>query len=164
MDQEDSNSIKTDIALIKSNIIQIEKFLTSLEKTSSQIPVFLKELAVQKSIIDSFEQRIKFLENQTYIEYSKNETFRKEINSQISAIRFDIDKKLEKLVENLSKTASKDHHDIVERIREIIDEIKDKNVNQDIKIENFNQWKWYISGGIVVVTFLLTLLWNNILG
>lgn len=59
---DDLNPIKTDVALIKNDLKNIERFFDKVDEAMDQMVSISQDIAVQQSVLESFERKLTTLE------------------------------------------------------------------------------------------------------
>lgn len=160
----DQLDLRTDIALIKKDIAQIEKTLGKLDSTLDRIAGISKTLAIQERIVESHEKRLDDIDDKLSRHHKEEEDFRKQLQKQIQdlgvANRDYIDEL--KSVNNTEREAR--HKEVMDSIDVLRRELKEKNKEQDDKIRNLENWKWWVMGVGVAITTVASLLWKTFFG
>jgi chromosome segregation ATPase len=139
-----TNSIKTEIALIKQNIKQIEEIYNNLRSTVDQITEIRKSFAVQQNILDHKVQKIDKIE-QSIVKYTEKQL---EYNKELSD-------KLENMRTTIQDEKQKQYKDIMNSIEAFNKNINDKIEEQNRRITSLENWRWYIIGAAAVIVFIL---------
>lgn len=157
----DQNDLKTDIALIKKDVKQIERFFDKVDNVMSEMSDMTKSLAVQQQIIEHFSSKLEDLEEK--MEQHKIEDIK----------RTEV---LHKRLDEYRKSSREDHKRLsdesaanrIQRNKEIMDELgklngnlekrmidmADKIENQDVRIRTMENLKWWLLGAIAVITLV----------
>lgn len=156
---------ETDIALIKSDIKQIQKFFGRVEDSMDVMIELSKNVAVQSEIIENTKEK---LEN---VEQLCEETRRTD------ELRLTV---LSDRLEEYRRSARDDHQRLADHnaskrndsVKEILDRIDtmEKSIHQRIndqqkKINHLENWRYYMMGvGAVVVILLARFNWPTLFG
>ena len=156
---------ETDIALIKSDIKQIQKFFGRVEDSMDVMVELSKNVAVQSEIIENTKEK---LEN---VEQLCEETRRTD------ELRLTV---LSDRLEEYRRSARDDHQRLADHnaskrndsVKEILDriDIMEKSIHQRIndqqkKINHLENWRYYMMGvGAVVVILLARFNWPTLFG
>ena len=160
----DHNEIKTDIALIKKDISQIESTISKLDSTLEQIIIISKTLAIQERIVESHEKRLDDLAKKLFQHNQEEEQFRKELQMQLQNISDSNKKYIDDMKVFNSVEREKRHSEIMDTIKDIRRELKEKNKEQDSRLIKLENWRWWIMGIGVAVTTVVMLLWKTLFG
>lgn len=159
------NDLKTDIALIKKDVKQIERFFDKVDTVMTEMSDITKSLAVQQQIIEHFSNKIEDLEEK--IEQHKAEDIK----------RTEV---LHKRLEEYRKSSKEDHKRLADesaenrkvRNKEIMDELGKLNGNlearmddlkrstedQEGRLRKIENLKWWLIGAAAGLTFVINML------
>ena len=156
---------ETDIALIKSDIKQIQKFFGRVEDSMDVMVELSKNVAVQSEIIENTKKKLEDVE-QLCEETRRTDELRLTVLSD--------------RLEEYRRSARDDHqrladHNAIKRndsVKEILDriDIMEKSIHQRIndqqkKINHLENWRYYMMGvGAVVVILLARFNWPTLFG
>ena len=164
MTPEEFSEIKTDVIMIKRDVSQIEKCLSNLDKSMNDLSVITRQIAVQEKTIEHLEKRLSRLENQTNNASSINDDFRREFNERQELFRRDFNDRFDAFTISFEQKKNEEHNQILEHIRELTKELRDKDRSQDAQIDDINKWKWYAIGGVVTLSSIISLTWKTFFG
>ena len=154
MTPKEIQQFKTDIALIKKDIHQIEA-------TVNRISTMAAQIAVQEKTMEYVQIRLARMEEQSALRSSMNEDFRREFNERHDQFRSDFNNRFDDFVASFEKRKNEEHNQILEHIRELTKELRDKDKDQDAQINDINKWKWYAIGGVVTLSSIISLTWKT---
>ena len=145
MTDNEVNTLKTDVALIKKDIKQIERVFDRVDHAVGDMAELHKIAAVQDTILENAERRIENLED-TLIKHAEEETeYRKELNKTISEMREDAQVQRERR-----------HKEVMQSIKDMHKVVSDKLDKQDRRIQALENWRWWILGAAAALVFILT--------
>lgn len=160
----DEQDLKTDIALIKKDIAQIEKTLGKLDSTLDRIAGISKTLAIQERIVESHEKRLDDIDDKLSKHHKEEEDFRKQLQKQIQ----DLGESNRDYIDELKSVNNTErelrHKEVMNSIDVLRRELKEKNKEQDDKISNLENWKWWVMGVGIAVTTVASLIWKTFFG
>lgn len=161
----DQNDLKTDIALIKKDVKQIERFFDKVDSVMTEMSDVSKSLAVQQQIIEHFASKLEDIEER--MEEHKLEDIK----------RTDV---LHKRLEEYRKSAREDHKRLADesaenrkiRNQEIMaelgklngnlearmDDLKHSTEDQENRLRRIENLKWWLLGAAAAMTFLINIL------
>jgi CHASE3 domain sensor protein len=145
MTESEMNSVKTDIAVIKRDINQIEKVFKKVDDAIGQMSEILQALAVQETILENNEKRISLVEQRILAHMETEEKLRRDLEEDISSIKKDA-----------QEDRDKRHKELLECLNNMNQSLTEKLDNQDKRIRALENWRWYILGIGVVIVFILT--------
>jgi chromosome segregation ATPase len=156
--------LRTDIALIKKDIAQIEKTLGKLDSTLDRIAGISKTLAIQERIVESHEKRLDDIDIKISQHHREEEDFRKQLQKQIQ----DLGDANRDYIEELKavNTAEREvrHKEVMDSIDVLRKELREKNNEQDDKIANLENWRWWVMGVGIAVTTIASFAWKSFFG
>jgi len=144
MGNEEMNSVKTDIALIKKDINQIEKVFKKVDDAIGQMSEILQALAVQETILENNEKRVSLVEQRMLAHLETEEKHRKELEEDIESIK-----------EDAREDRERRHKELMECINSMNKSLNEKLDTQDKRIRALENWRWYILGGTAVIMLIL---------
>lgn len=154
MNDPEMNTVKTDIALIKRDISQIEKVFKKVDDAIGQMSEILKTIAVQETILESNDKRLSIIEQQIIAHIENESKARKELEEDIESIK-----------EDARSDRDKRHTELMNYLNEMNKNIGDKIETQDKRIQKLENWRWYIIGASGVIIFLITIVpWGKLIG
>jgi DNA repair ATPase RecN len=145
MNDNETNSIKTDIALIKKDVKQIERVFQKIDDAVMQMTNVIKNIAVQENILQNNEKRIASLEEKSMKNTQGELDFRKELNQ-----------KLEDMKNVSDHERDRRHKEVLDAINKSNQKLSDKLDHQDKRINSLENWRWYILGIGAVIIFILS--------
>lgn len=154
-DQNEMNSVKTDIALIKKDINQIEKVFKKVDGAIGQMSEILKTIAVQETRLESNEKRVSHVEQQILAHIENESKARRELEEDIMSIKDDAREDREKR-----------HKELMKYLNDMNTSLNEKLETQDKRIRTLENWRWYIIGAAAVIIFILAKFpsWLSIFG
>lgn len=161
---EQDVDLRTDIALIKKDISQIEKTLGKLDSTLDGIAGISKTLAIQERIVESHEKRLDDIEGKITQNHKEEEEFRKQLQRQIQDLGIANRDYIDELKTINSSQREIKHKEVMDSIDILRKELKEKNREQDSKIANLENWKWWVMGMGIALTFVVSLAWKSFFG
>jgi F0F1-type ATP synthase membrane subunit b/b' len=145
MTDNEVNTLKTDVALIKKDIKQIERVFDKVDHAVSDMTGLHKIAAVQETILENAERRIENLED-TFIKHTEEELeYRKELNKTLTDMKEDAQKQRERR-----------HKEVLESIQNMHKAVSEKLDVQDKRIRALENWRWWILGASAALIFILT--------
>jgi len=160
---DELNHVKTDIALIKNDIKQIERFFDKVDEAMDQMVNISQDIAVQQNVLETFESKLNTVENkidtQARINVESRFAFKEELDEH--KYRFK-----EAMTDGMNQAQSA-HQEYNLKQREWMEErsertltaintlTKELNIKideQDRRIRNLENLKWWLLGAVAVVT------------
>jgi F0F1-type ATP synthase membrane subunit b/b' len=145
MTDNEVNTLKTDVALIKKDIKQIERVFDKVDQAVGEMSQLHKIAAVQDTILENTERRIETLEN-TFIKHTEEELeYRKELNKTLSDMK-----------EEAQRQRERRHKEVLESIQNMNSTLSSKLDVQDKRINDLESWRWWIIGASAALIFVIT--------
>ena len=154
MTDNEVNVLKTDVALIKKDIKQIERVFDKVDDAIGDMTEIHKIVAVQEKILENTDRRIENLE-ESFIKHADEEAeYRKELSKTIADMREDAQIQRERR-----------HKEVLRSIGDLNKSLSEKLSRQDARIQALENWRWYILGIGAVLLFILNQLpWSSFFG
>lgn len=153
--QDELQEMKTDIALIKADIKQINKFFTKVEDSIELMSELSTSVAVQQEIIKNTVDKLEDLDN-IVEEHRKEENARtKAIHQRLEEYRKSAYDDHLRLSEENKKNRDQRHAEMMAELRKNNEEMMKRMNAQDHRIRSLENWKYYLAGMGAVVMFLL---------
>lgn len=151
MTDNEVNTLKTDVALIKKDIKQIDRVFSKVDTAIEEMSELHKIAAVQETILENTERRLTSLED-NFVKHGEEELqFRKDLN-----------KSLEEMKNDAQKQRERRHREILEMLQQMSTNLDTKLEVQDKRIRALENWRWWILGASAALVFILTR-YNNIM-
>jgi predicted RNase H-like nuclease (RuvC/YqgF family) len=145
MTDNEVNTLKTDVALIKKDINHIEKVFEKVEHAVYDMTQLHKISAVQETILENAERRIENLED-AFVKHNAEELeYRKELNKTLTDMREDAQIQRERR-----------HKEVLESIQNMHTTLSSKLDVQDKRIRALEDWRWWILGASGAIMFIFT--------
>jgi F0F1-type ATP synthase membrane subunit b/b' len=145
MTDNEVSTLKTDVALIKKDIKQIERVFDKVDHAVGDMAELHKIAAVQETILENAERRIQNLED-TFIKHTEEELeHRKELNKTLTDMKEDAQKQRERR-----------HKEVLESIQNMHIVVSEKLDLQDKRILALENWRWWILGAAAAAIFVIT--------
>jgi len=145
MADNEVNTLKTDVALIKKDIRQIERVFDKVDGAISDMSELHTIAAVQEAILESAERRLTMLEENIAKQTEEELSYRKELRQS-----------LEDMKNQTVKERDKRHKEVLDSIQNVHETLISKLDKQDKRITALENWRWYILGATGALVFLLT--------
>ena len=160
---DELNSVKTDIALIKNDVKQIERFFDKVDEAMEQMVSLAQDIAVQQKVLETFETKLDVLENkldtQSRVNVEARFAFKEELDEHKSRFK-------EAMTTGM-KDAQDAHQSYNQKQREWMEERSERTLtaintltkelnmkldDQDRRIRSLENLKWWLLGAVAVVT------------
>lgn len=158
--QEELVEMKTDIALIKSDIKNIQKFFSKVESSIDMMSELSKSVAVQHEVIKNTVDKLEDLDNIVQ-EHRKEEAARtKAMHQRLEEYRKSAYDDHQRLSSENKTARDKRHEEMMAEIRDVNSAMMGRMDEQSKRIRSLENWKWYMAGMGAVIMFLLVKIVN----
>ena len=158
--QEELAEMKTDIALIKSDIKNIQKFFSKVESSIDMMSELSKSVAVQHEVIKNTVDKLEDLDNIVQ-EHRKEEAARtKAMHQRLEEYRKSAYDDHQRLSSDNKANRDKRHEEMMAEIRDVNSTMMGRMDEQSKRIRSLENWKWYMAGMGAVIMFLLVKIVN----
>lgn len=153
--QEELQEMKTDIALIKADIKQLNKFFTKVESSIDMLTELSKIVAVQQESLKNTVEKVEDLDT-LMIEHRKEEAARtKAMHQRLEDYRKSSFSDHDRLARENNLTREKRHAEIMEEIKDLNQQMLRKLDSQDKRIQGLEKWRYYMMGLGGAIAFIL---------
>ena len=163
--QEELAEMKTDIALIKANMKNIENFFSKVEGSLSVITDLSKKIAVQdeqlKNTIDKLEDVDRMVQDHRKEDLERSRIMMERLDDYRSSAYSDH----QRLAEHTAGKRVEHNKMIIDEIREMKELMQTKFDEQDEKITELQRWKYYAMGAVGLAMFVIVEMnWQIVFG
>lgn len=153
--QDELQEMKTDIALIKKDVQNIQKFFTKVDASIDLMASMSTQVAVQQEVIKNTVDKLEDLDN-IVEEHRKEEAARtKAIHQRLEEYRKSAYEDHLRLSEENKANREKRHQEIMSEIKRSNEAMLKQLNNQDQRIRSLENWRYYLAGMGAVVLFIL---------
>ena len=160
---DELNSVKTDIALIKNDVKQIERFFDKVDEAMEQMVSLAQDIAVQQKVLETFETKLDVLEGKLDTQSRVNVEARFAFKEELDEHKY----RFKEAMSNGMKDAQQAHQDYNLKQREWMEERSERTLtaintltkelnmkldDQDRRIRSLENLKWWLLGAVAVVT------------
>lgn len=162
---EQQSNIETDIALIKSDIKQINKFFTRVEDSLVILTELQKEVAVQKETVKFQGDKLEDVED-ICSSYKKEEALRLTVLSdRLEEYRRMAREDHSRLTEKNNAIRESSNKEIIDRIDKMERGLHERITQQTKRINALENWRFYVMGiGAVILILVMRMNFPNIFG
>lgn len=155
MQDVELQEMKTDIALIKKDVANIQKFFAKVDASIDMMSELSTQVAVQQEIIKNTVDKLEDLDN-IVEEHRKEESVRtKLIYQRLEEYRKSAYDDHLRLSSDNKKNRDVRHAEIMSEIRSNNESMMKRMDEQNKRIRSLENWKYYLAGMGAVVMFLL---------
>ena len=150
------NALKTDVALIKKDIKQIERFFSKFDSALESMTEISQKVAVQGEILKNTAEKLEDLE-QRATEIKEEDIKRAEvIHRRLEEHRKSSKADHQKLADETKVDRKQRNDEIMLQLGKMNGSLEVRLTRIDDRIKILEQWRWYIMGigGVVLLGFM----------
>lgn len=159
---DELNAVKTDVALIKKDVKQIERFFDKVDTVMSEMSDMTKSLAVQQKIMEHFASKLGDLE-ETMEEHKQEDIKRTEIlHRRLEEHRKSSKEDHKRFSDESAKNRAERNAEIMSELGKLngnlesrMDDLKSAAEDQEARLRKIENLKWWLLGATGVIMFLL---------
>lgn len=144
-EQDELLSTKTDLALIKRDIQQIQDVLKRMDTVIAQLADVITTIAVQEKMFETSDKRFQLLEE--------------DLDKQSDAV-INLEKDLKKQLKEMEAKSEQDrearHKEVLALLQAIEEKVQSRNEAHDKRLSSLEQWRYYILGAIAAGMFFVS--------
>jgi DNA repair exonuclease SbcCD ATPase subunit len=149
---------ETDIALIKSDIKQIQKFFTRVEDSMNMMVDLSKNVAVQSEVLEYTKEKLAEVEKLC-------EDTRRTDELRLTVLSDRLEEDHQKLADHNANKRHNANKEILDRLDSMERSIHQRINEQQKKINNLENWRYYMMGvGFVIVLLVARINWPELFG
>lgn len=155
MKEEVVVEMKTDIALIKADVKNIQKFFSKVETSIEMMTELSRNSAVQAEQLKNTIDKLEDLDN-IVTEHRKEDIERSRIiMERLETYRTNAYNDHQRLADHTAQKRLEHNKMLIDEIREIKEAMNTRLDQQDEAIQDLQRWKYYVMGGVGVLMFIL---------
>lgn len=136
--------IKTDIAVIKRDIHQLDTVIKKFDKFLDQLSDVLLKLAVFDKVTEASDKRLADLERKFEVHAKMMESVEKMLGTQLQSLQ-----------ENIEEARYQKHKELLDQLSAMRAEFNIKATKQEERISGLENWRYYALGMAAVIVFIL---------
>jgi len=144
-----NSELYKDVVKLKSDMAQINVLVDRIDVTIEKLT------EVSKNISELLAVQANRLEFQEKITQQLSVLMEKRRDESEENIRY-LREEIEKVEKDLNKVLDEKYHDILDLIKSIRDNNSKQHQQMQDKFSQFERWMWMVSGGAVIIAFLLS--------
>ena len=156
---------ETDIALIKSDIKQIQKFFNRVEDSMDMMAELSKNVAVQNEVLDNTKDKLEVVEKLCE-ETKKTDELRMNILSdRLEEYRRSSRDDHQRLADHNADKRNNHTKEILDKIDSMEKAVHQRINDQQKKINHLENWRYYMMGvGFVIILLVARINWPALFG
>lgn len=157
--------LKTDIALIKKDVKQIEKFFDKVDSVITEMSDITKSLAVQQQILEHFSSKIEEIDDR--MEEHKSEDVRRSdvLHKRLTEYRNSSKEDHKRLSDQSAENRKLRNQEIMTELGKLngnletrMDDLKRSTEDQEDRLRKIENMKWWLIGAAAGLTFVINVL------
>lgn len=171
MQEKEINELKTDIAILRVNMENIERYFGSIEKNVAKVERVSDQIIVTASRLDKIQEDLKSAKTDAEMRRRESENSVREIKQQMTSMssitqesfNSSIKSVLEE-VKNLKDTTTTSFDKVYSAIEKNRNEFDSEIEKLEKRVSKLEQWKWWSMGVGAVIVGVGSLMWTSIFG
>lgn len=153
--KEELTEMKTDIALIKADVKNIQKFFTKVEASLDMMSDLSKKVAVQDEVLKNTIDKLEDLD--TIVDEHRAEDARRaqRMMERLDDYRAQAYQDHQRLADHTASKRETHNRLIIDEIREMKESMLAKFEEQDAQIQDLQRWKYYAMGAVGLAVFVM---------
>lgn len=150
------SGVKTDVALIKKDIKQIEKFFSKYEYIIEKSADRDKKIAVQHEILNTVAEKIVNLDEkieQTKFDAAKDLAI---VHDRLEQYRKSSREDHQRLSDNNANSRKERNAEIMEALSKLNGNLDKRISEMEGRVTSLDRWKWYMMGMGAILIFIIT--------
>ena len=160
---DQNNSLQTDVALIKKDIKQIERFFNKFDAALESMTQISQKVAVQGEVLKNTVLKLEDLDERI-IEHKKEDIRRINIlTEKLEQTRLSAYDDHNRLAKEQQQNRKERNEEIMAQLAKMNGSLELRLTRLDERIKMLEQWKWYIMGlGAVIVFIATNIKWDGL--
>lgn len=157
--------LKTDIALIKKDVKQIEKFFDKVDSVITEMSDITKSLAVQQQIIEHFSSKLEDLEEKMEVHKAEDIERTRILHKRLEEYRNSSKEDHKRLSDQSAENRKLRNQEIMSELAKLngnlesrMDDLKTSTEDQESRIRKIENAKWWLIGAAAGLTFVINML------
>lgn len=148
------SDIKTDVALIKRDIKEIEKFFSRVENSMGVVNEMSKVTAVQDEILKIATERLQDLEERIETHRKEDESRSFLMAEKLEEYRAGSKEDHQRLADHSARNRQKHNQAVLDSMEELSKNLTTRLDDHSQRLRNLENWKFYLMGLGAAVVFL----------
>lgn len=163
--QEELAEMKTDIALIKADVKNIQKFFGKVESSLDMMVKLSEKVAVQDEVLKNTVDKQEDLDRIVQEHRKEDQERSQRMMDRLEEYRASAYGDHQRLADHTATKREAHNKMIIDELREMKDMMQAKFDEQDEKIGELQRWKYYAMGAVGLAMFVMVEMnWQVIFG
>jgi chromosome segregation ATPase len=169
--KEEVGDLKTDIAVLRVNLQNIERYFSSIEKNVLKVERVSDQILLATSRLDKIQEDLKSVRVDADLRRRESENSVREIKQQMTSMSSSNEKAFTdninsvldevKILKNATAISFEKVYTAIAKNR---DELDDEIRTLESRVSKLEQWKWWVMGAGAVLITLSTQVWSLFVG
>ena len=156
---------ETDIALIKSDIKQIQKFFCRVEDSMNMMAELSKNVAVQNEVLEFTKEKLDDVEKLCEETKRTDELRMNVLSDRLEEYRRSSREDHQRLADHNANKRNDNVKEILDRIDRMEKSVHQRINDQQKKINRLENWRYYMMGvGFVIILLVARINWPSLFG
>lgn len=156
---------ETDIALIKSDIKQIQKFFCRVEDSMNMMAELSKNVAVQNEVLEFTKEKLDDVEKLCEETRKTDELRMNVLSDRLEEYRRSSREDHQRLADHNANKRNDNVKEILDRIDRMEKSVHQRINDQQKKINRLENWRYYMMGvGFVIILLVARINWPSLFG
>lgn len=156
---------ETDIALIKSDIKQIQKFFNRVEDSMDMMAELSKNVAVQNEVLEFTKEKLDDVEKLCEETKRTDELRMNVLSDRLEEYRRSSREDHQRLADHNANKRNDNVKEILDRIDRMEKAVHQRINDQQKKINHLENWRYYMMGvGFVIILLVARINWPSLFG
>ena len=156
---------ETDIALIKSDIKQIQKFFNRVEDSMDMMAELSKNVAVQNEVLEFTKEKLDDVEKLCEETRKTDELRMNVLSDRLEEYRRSSREDHQRLADHNANKRNDNVKEILDRIDRMEKAVHQRINDQQKKINHLENWRYYMMGvGFVIMLLVARINWPSLFG
>ncbi len=156
---------ETDIALIKSDIKQIQKFFNKVEDSMDMMVDLSKNVAVQNEVLEFTKEKLDDVEKLCEETKRTDELRMNVLSDRLEEYRRSSRADHEKLANHNAEKRATSNKEVLEKLEAVEQSLHMRLNEQTKKVNVLENWRWYFMGmGLVLAIVVAEINWPTLFG
>ena len=156
---------ETDIALIKSDIKQIQKFFNRVEDSMDMMAELSKNVAVQNEVLEFTKEKLDDVEKLCEETKRTDELRMNVLSDRLEEYRRSSREDHQRLADHNANKRNDNVKEILDRIDRMEKAVHQRINDQQKKINHLENWRYYMMGvGFVIMLLVARINWPSLFG
>jgi hypothetical protein len=153
---DDLNALKTDIALIKSDVKQIGRFFDKVDSAVSGMAEIQKSLAVQYQIITNFNDKLQSVEDRVEENRINDQERSAVLGDRMEVYRQSSKEDHQRIHDQNQLHRKERNEEIIRELKSIDNRFSERLTIIETKLASVEKWKYYMMGISAAIVFIIS--------